>query len=50
MEKRIRVEVFKFEDDYRLVVYVNNNFYTQSTSKNLKQLLIDAHDYLTADL
>lgn len=50
MGKNIRVELFKYDDEYRLTVYIGNAYYTQHKSQNLKQLCIDAHEYLTADL
>lgn len=48
--KKIRVEVFKEGCDFFMTVYVNDHYYTQEKSKNLKELLINAHDYLIAEV
>jgi hypothetical protein len=50
MPKNVRLEIFKFdEEEYRLIVYVDNNFFTEHKNKDPKLLLIEAHEYLVAD-
>lgn len=42
----IRVDIFPFEDSFRLVVYKNNTFYTQHVDASLPKLFEYATQYL----
>lgn len=50
MGKKIRLTIFKWETEYRMTVYIDNAYYTEHREKDPKKLLLDAHEYLTADL